>query len=125
MRRLLTGFLYLVLVAVVLSTVQTLWVGITNESRYQEIFPRAAGSLYWVTLVSSGLAGLNAVFIGLRKRWAVWLNPLIGLSSIALLGAAGGHWANPVVVLLACLSSTLLPYYLWMKEVPNTPDPPS
>jgi len=115
--RLLTGVLYVILFAVVLSSLQTLWVGLADKARYQAILPGARGSLYWTTLVLSSIAGANAICIGLRRRWAVRLNPLIGLSSIAGLRAVGSPPMNQVVVLIACLASTLLPCYLWPAEV--------
>ena len=112
-RKFLTGFLYLVLLAVALSAVQTVWVGLADKERYRLVFPAAQGLLYWATLICSCMAGVNAVFIGLRKRWAAWFNPVIGVSSVVLLQIVGSPWINQVVVLLACGTSTVLPHYLW------------
>ena len=115
--RLLSAVLYGILFAVALSSLQTLWVAAMDQPRYQATFPGARGWLYWTTLLLSSLAGANAIGIGLRFRWAVWVNPLIGSSSIVLLRVVGSPPMNQVVVLIACLLSTLLPCYLWPAEV--------
>lgn len=43
MRRMPTGALYLVLAAVVVSTMQSIWIGVTDTPRYQSVFPGARG----------------------------------------------------------------------------------
>ena len=113
MKRILTAILYLVLVAVALSAVQTIWIALADPARYQSVFPGAQGPLYWITVGSSAVAGLNAILIALRKQWAVWLNPFIGVGSIGLLRLVGSPPGNQAVVLVACFVSTSLPWYLW------------
>jgi hypothetical protein len=63
----------------------------------------------------SPLAGLNAMFIALRQRWAVWINPAIGVSSIVLMAVVGSPHSNQVVVAVACTVSTLLAWCLWWR----------
>ena len=113
MRRTLTGVLYLVLAAVVVSTLQSIWIGLTDTPRYQAVFPGARGALFWLTLMLSALAGLNAMFIAFRQRWAIWINPAIGIASIGLLAVVGSPHSNQVVVAVAFTVSTLLGWYLW------------
>jgi hypothetical protein len=113
LKRILTAILYVVLLAVALSAVQTIWIALADTARYQRVFPGAQGPLYWITVGASGIAGLNALLIALRNRWAVWLNPFIGLGSIGLLRAVGSPPANQAIVLAACFVSTFLPWYLW------------
>jgi hypothetical protein len=57
---------------------QTLSVTLADTPRYQATLPGAQGALYWRTLLTSMLASANAICIGLRFRWAISLNPLIG-----------------------------------------------
>lgn len=113
MKRILTAMLYLVLLAVALSAVQTIWIALADTPRYQSVFPGAQGRLYWITVASSAVAGLNAILIAFRKQWAVWLNPFIGLASIGWLRLVGSPPGNQAVVLVACFVSTYLPWYLW------------
>jgi hypothetical protein len=94
---------------------QSIWIGVTDTPRYHSVFPGARGLLFWLTLMLSALAGLNAMFIALRQRWAVWINPVIGVSSIVLLAVAGSPRSNQVVVAVACTVSTLLAWYLWWR----------
>jgi len=115
MKRILGIIAYAVLLSVVASSAHSLWIGLAEKARYQDVFPHAKGVLYWITLSASFAAGLNCIFIALRKRWALWLNPLIGLGSIVLLDAVGGPRSNEAVVLVACTLSTALPWYLWMR----------
>ena len=123
MRRALTAGLYLVLAAVVVSTIQSIWIGVTDTPRYQAVFPGARGLLFWLTLMLSALAGLNAMFIALRQRWAVWINPAIGISSIVLLAVVGSPHSNQVVVAVACTVTTLLAWYLWWTPSPRASVP--
>ena len=104
LKRILTAILYLVLLAVALSAVQTIWIALADTARYQRVFPGAQGALYWLTVGSSAVAGLNALLIALRKHWAVWLNPFIGLASIGLLRLVGSPPGNQAVVLAACFA---------------------
>jgi len=116
MKGMLTAILYLVLASVVLSTSHSVWVGIAEKGRYQNVFPGAQGVLYWITLLASLLAGVNCVFIGLRKRWAILLNPLIGLLSIALIEIVAGPRANEVIILVACAASTGIAWHLYGRR---------
>jgi hypothetical protein len=116
--RILAGVLYVTLLAVVVSTAQSIWVGITDPARYQQAFPLAQGALYGLSQFTSGAAGLNAVLIAFRTRWAIWLNPVIGLSSIVLLASVGSPRTNQIVVAIACMVSTLLPVHLgWARAI--------
>lgn len=76
-------------------------VGLADRPRYQTVFPGARGILYWTVLWASFAAGLNSLFIALRRRWALWLNPLIGVISLALLEATRGPRGNELVVVAA------------------------
>ena len=114
--RILTAVLYLMLAAVVVSTVQSIWIGLTDTARHQRVFPGAQGGLYWLSQLMSGTAGLNALFIALRRRWAIWLNPVIGLASVGTLASVGSPWRNHLIVIVACAVSTVLPCYLgWVQ----------
>jgi hypothetical protein len=103
----------------VLSAAQTVWVALADRPRYEMIFPGARGAWFWATATMSALAGLNAIFIGLRQRWAVWLNPLIGVASIGLLQLVGGPRMNQLIVFVACALSTFLPWYLARESRPG------
>ena len=116
--RILTAVLYVTLLAVVVSTAQSIWIGFTDPARYQQAFPAARGALYGLTQFTSGVAGLNAVLIALGTRWAIWINPAIGLASIGLLASVGSPRVNLLVVAAACAVSTILPLYLgWARPV--------
>jgi hypothetical protein len=115
LKRTLTAILYIVLLVVALSAVHTIWIALADTARYQRVFPGARGPLYWITVGASAVAGLNALLIALRRQWAVWLNPVIGLWSIGLLRAVGSPTANQAIVLAACFVSTFLPWYLWRQ----------
>ncbi|MBI2992622.1 MAG: hypothetical protein HYY48_00405 [Gammaproteobacteria bacterium] len=56
------------------------------------------------------------MMIWLRKRWALWLNVLIGIWSIALLEIVRGPRINAAVILVACATTTLLPLVVWEKR---------
>src|ERR1700730_16156685 len=112
-RRILSIVLYVTLLLVVLSEVNTLWIGVTNPARFRYTFPGATGALFVVALSTSLAAGLNAVMIWLRKRWAVWLNIVIGLWAMGLIEILQGPRVNELVILVACALSTALPLVLW------------
>ena len=107
--------LRLMLILVVLSSVQSIWIGLTNRPRYLRVFPGAMGGLYYLTLLTSFGAGANCVAIWQTRRWAVWLNILIGAWSIALIGIVGGPRANQWVVLAASATTTVLPFLVWER----------
>lgn len=113
MKRILNTFLHLMLLLVVLSSIQSVWIGLTQSARYLAAFPGALGSLYDVTLLTSAIAGANCILIALRRRWAVWANIAIGAWSIALIEIVHGARINQLVVLIACVTTTILPLILW------------
>lgn len=120
MKRAMYLVLYLVLAAVVLSCFRSVWIGLADTVGYQRAFPGAQGVLFGSTLLVSFLAGLNAIFIGLHKRWAIFVNPLIGLASIILIEIVQGPRTNELVVFVACLLSTVMPWYLWGRQAPRS-----
>jgi hypothetical protein len=105
--------LHLMLMLVILSEARSIWIGIAERTRYLAVFPGAIGALYYLTLAMSFAAGLNCVMIWLKKRWAVWLNILIGLCSISLIEIVQGPRINEWIVLFACATTSVLPLALW------------
>jgi hypothetical protein len=112
-RRAFTVLLYLVLLAVVMSCFHSIWVGLMARQRYQAVFPGAQGTMYWVTQSLSLAAGVNSILIALRKRWAILINPAIGVLSILAIEIIRGPRINEVVVLVACTLSTVIAWWLW------------
>jgi hypothetical protein len=110
------------LLLVVLSSIQSVWIGLTQSARYLAAFPGAHGALYYVTLVTSAIAGVNCILIALRQRWAIWTNVAIGAWSIALLEIVQGARINQIVVLIACATTTILPLILW-RSAPRAGTP--
>ena len=113
MKKFLNFVLHLMLLLIVLSEINSIWIGIAHKSRYLTVFPGTIGALCYITLVTSFAAGVNCVMIWLRKRWAVWLNILIGLWSISLIEIVHGPRTNEWVVLTACTTTTVLPLAVW------------
>jgi hypothetical protein len=70
-------------------------------------------------VLTSALAGLNAVMVAARFRWAVWLNVAIGVFSIVLLQIVGAPAVNSFVVAIACAIVAGVPLMTWMRR----PDP--
>jgi hypothetical protein len=114
--RMLSLVLHVTLALVVLSEANTVWIGATDPARYRTAFPGATGPLYVATLSTALLAGVNAVMIWMKKRWAVWLNVVIGLTSIGLIEIVRGPRATMAVVAVACAISTALPVALWRSR---------
>lgn len=119
MKRVLFAALYLMLLLVVWSSIQSVWIGLTQRAQYLAAFPGADGGLYYVTLLTSVAAGANSILIALRRRWAVWTNVAVGAWSILLLEVVQGARINQVIVLVACATTTILPLVLW-KSAPRT-----
>jgi len=115
-RRTLYAVVYVVLVAVVVSCSRSVWIGLTDLGRYQRAFPGANGALFWFTMLASLVAATNAIMIGLRIRWAIWANPVIGLVSIILLQVVEGPGSTQVTILVASTLSTAIPWYLWLRR---------
>jgi hypothetical protein len=113
MRKTLTLILHLMLLLVVLSALNSIWIGVANKPRYLSVFPGAVGALYYLTLLTSFASGANCVMIWRKKRWALWLNILIGLWSISLIEIVHGPRNNEWIVLIACATTTVLPFWLW------------
>jgi hypothetical protein len=119
MKWVLYAVLYVMLLLVVLSSIQSVWIGLTQSERYLAAFPGAHGGLYYITLLTSVAAGANSILIGLRQRWAVWTNVAVGAWSIMLLEVVHGARINQAIVLVACATTTILPLALW-KSAPRT-----
>lgn len=122
MNKALGIILHLMLALVVLSSLQSIWIGLSDRAAYLNVFPGAAGALYYVCLLASLAAGVNCLFIWLRKRWALWLNAIIGAGSIALVEVVGGPRMNELVILVACATTTLLPLVVWGMRI-SGPEP--
>ena len=120
MKKFLNFVLHLMLLLVVLSELNSIWIGIAHRPRYSAVFPGAKGALYYVSLLTSFAAGTNCIMIWRRKRWAVWLNILIGLWSIGLIEVVHGPRNNEWVVLMACSTTTVLPFAIWGSRERNT-----
>jgi hypothetical protein len=120
MKKVLGVILRLMLLLVVVSEINSIWVGVADKPRYVAVFPGAAGALYYVTLFTSLAAAMNCLMIWRRKRWAVWLNILIGLWSISLIEIVGGPRNNEWLVLIACATTTILPFALWESHQQKT-----
>ena len=108
------------LLLVVLSTINSIWIGVANKPKYLTVFPGANGALYYLTLLTSFTAGANCVMIWRRKRWALWLNVLIGIWSISLIEIVRGPRNNEWVVLIACATTTILPLCVWGSRERDT-----
>jgi hypothetical protein len=104
-KRIITLCLYIVLAAVILSEIRTVWIGLTDPGRFANVFPGATGPMYYLAVTTSACAGLNAIAVWLRQRWAIWMNVFIGVWSIVLVHIMGG----PVV--LRSLSFSRLPRF--------------
>ena len=113
MKRLLDAVLYVLLLAVVVSCLRSVWIGLFDVARYRAAFPGAVGVLYPATLIASFGAAVTAVFIAFRKRAAVLANPFVGFASILLLEFAHGPRINQLVVLTTTTLTTVIPWYLW------------
>jgi hypothetical protein len=112
-RRAFTFLLYLVLLSVVVSCFHSIWVGVMAPERYRAVFPAAQGPMYWITQSLSLAAGVNSILIALRKRWAILINPAIGVLSILAIEIVRGPRFNEAVVLVACTLSTAIAWWLW------------
>jgi hypothetical protein len=113
MRTILNFILHLMLLLVVLSSINSIWTGIAHKEKYLAIFPGANGMFYYLSLLTSFVAGLNCLMIWRRKRWALWPNILIGIWSISLIVIVHGPRNNEWVVLIACTITTVLPFAVW------------
>jgi len=117
MRRTLYAVTYLVLLSVVVSCLNSVWIGLTDLDRYQSVFPNAQGAILWATMLLSFLAATNAILIGFQNKWAILANPLIGLISIILIELVDGPRRNEIVIFVACTLSTAIPWYLWVRPL--------
>jgi hypothetical protein len=116
--RTLGALLRVVLLLVIAAEINTVRIALTDPSRYVATFPGATGPMFFATLAISLAAGLNAVLIWFRKRWAIGLNVLIGLLSIAMIELVRGPGSSQLVVLSTCAVTTLLPIILWHRGAP-------
>jgi hypothetical protein len=113
--RALSCVLHVSLLLVVVAEANTVWIGIADPPRYVAAFPGATGPLFAVMIATSAAAGVNALMIWLRQRWAIWLNLVIGPWSVALIELVGGPRATEVVVLAAWALTTFLPLVVWRR----------
>ena len=120
-RRAFTVLLYLVLLSVVVSCLHSIWVGLIARERYQAVFPGAQGTMYWVTQALSLAAAVNSLLIALQKRWAILMNPAIGVLSILAIEIVQGPRVDEAIVLVACTLSTAIAWWLWGAR-PRVPD---
>jgi hypothetical protein len=113
MKRVVAVCLYLVLTAVILSEARTVWVALSDRARFEAVFPRAVGAMFYVALITSICAGANAIAVWLHRKWAVWTNLVIGLWSTVLVTLLGGSRSSQITILCATVSvlvfSLLLP----------------
>lgn len=123
--RALGTLLRVVLLLVIAAEINTVRIALTDPSRYVATFPGATGPMFFATLATSLAAGLNAVLIWFRMRWAIGLNVLIGLLSIAMIELVRGPGSSQLVVLSTCAVTTLLPMILWHRGAPLSKHPGS
>lgn len=113
MKRVFALCLYFILTAVILSEARTVWVAPSDRARFEAVFPGAVGAMFYVAVVTSVCAGVNAIAVWLRQKWAVWANLVIGLCSIGLVALLGGPRSSQSIILCATLGilifSLLLP----------------
>ena len=121
LRTTLNLVLHVMLLLVLLTELRSIWTGVADKPRYLAVFPGAVGTLYYATLVTSFAAGVNCVFIWLKKRWALWVNAIIGMWSIALIEIVRGPRVNEAIVLVASTVTTVLPLLLWASTRSNPP----
>jgi hypothetical protein len=108
MKRLVTFCLYFVLAAVVLSEVRTVWVATSAPDHFRQMLPGAVGFMYYLAVVTSVSAGLNAIAVWLKQKWAVWANVIIGAWSIILVRVVDGPRTSQVVIFCATASVLVL-----------------
>ena len=101
MRRALLILFYVTATLVVVSEARTVWLALADKQRFLDLLPGTNGPFFAVFVMTSALAGLNAVLVGLRLRWAVWLNIAIGIWSILLLQLVRAPLANSIIVAIA------------------------
>jgi hypothetical protein len=111
--KVLNWVLHVMLGLVVLSAINSTWIGIADKPRYLTAFPGAEGALYPLSLLTSFISAANCIMIWQRRRWALWTNMLIGIWSISLIEIVGGPRSNELVVLIACATTTGLPFWIW------------
>jgi hypothetical protein len=116
MRRPLTILLYLTIALVVVSEARTVMVALLDHARFVRALPGTEGPFFAVFVATSAVAGINAILVGARLRWAVWLNILIGLWSIFLLLLVGAPLLNALVVAVACTITVGVPLLTWMRD---------
>jgi hypothetical protein len=115
MRRLLPAFFYVMVVLVVISELRTVWLALAERQRFLAYLPGVKGAFYSVFIATSAAAGLNALLVAARFRWAVWLNIGIGAWSILLLQLVHAPAVNSLVVAIACLVIAGVPLVTWMR----------
>ncbi|MFL6721940.1 MAG: hypothetical protein ACJ8FT_09095 [Sphingomonas sp.] len=122
MRRFLMIVFYVTITLVVLSEARTVWLALAERQRFIDYLPPVAGASLPVFVATSAAAGLNAVLVGARVRWAVWLNIAIGVWSIFLLEIIGAPQANAWIVAIACAVTAGVPFLTWMRDPRETHD---
>jgi hypothetical protein len=116
MRRALLILFYVTATLVVVSEARTVWLALADKQRFLDLLPGTNGPFFAVFVMTSALAGLNAVLVGLRLRWAVWLNIAIGIWSILLLQLVRAPLANSIIVAIACGVTSGVPLITWMRD---------
>lgn len=115
-RAALLAILYVMLLLVVISEARTVFVALAEKDRFIQALPGTAGRWFPVFVATSAAAGITAILVGARMRWAVWLNLAIGLWSILLLVVIGAPAVNALIVLVACAVTTGVPFLTWMRD---------
>jgi hypothetical protein len=120
-RRVANVVLRVVLVMVFVAEANTVWTYIADRETYRAAFPAATTQMLTLTVWTSAAVGVTAVLIWLHKRWAVWLNLVLGLWSLALVELVDGSRMTQLVILVAWAVTTFLPMVLWRNERPVSP----
>lgn len=116
MRRALLIAFYTTLALVIVSEARTVFVALIERDRFVATVPAARGAWLRVIVATSAAAGLNAILVGLRIRWAVWVNLAIGAWSILLLILVRAPLTNAAVVAVACAVTVGVPLLTWIRE---------
>lgn len=117
MRKLLLVGFYAMVALVIVSEVRTVWIALADTPRFYNYLPGVRGPFFPVFVATSAAAGVNTFLVGARVRWAVWLNPAIGVWSIILLQLVHAPRANSAIVAVACAVTTGVPLATWMRDI--------
>jgi hypothetical protein len=115
-RQLAFVILYATLALVVISEARTVFLAMFEPERFLRALPGVARAWLPVIIATSAAAGIAAILVGARVRWAVWLNLAIGLWSILLLNLVRAPATNSAIVSAACTISVGVPLLTWMRD---------